>query len=180
MSAPPIGTISVMPKMKDRIRDGPEGPGRLHDDESSPQGQRSGSAIRRLRRMARRQENWRTRHVSRSVWRKAMIEPAKGDGADGDTQAHLDQALCLDDSRAHIGGVVNTDAISVRAKYSAAPATSTAARPTSEWKAATNCGMAVIAMRFAVTAPIAPPIPRPPRTKTHVQNIVDLPSPRAS
>ena len=37
----------------------------------------------------------------------------------------------------------------------------TAARPTSEWKAATNCGIEVMAMRRAVTAPTEPPIARP-------------------
>ena len=41
----------------------------------------------------------------------------------------------------------------------AAPATSTAARPTSEWNAATSCGIAVIAIRRAVTRPIAAPSP---------------------
>jgi hypothetical protein len=41
----------------------------------------------------------------------------------------------------------------------AAQATATAARPTSEWKAATSCGIAVIAMRRAVTMPIAAPRP---------------------
>ncbi len=40
----------------------------------------------------------------------------------------------------------------------AATATSTAARPTSEWKAATNCGIAVIAMRRAVTRPMTAPM----------------------
>ena len=44
----------------------------------------------------------------------------------------------------------------------AAAATNTAARPTSEWKAATSCGSAVIWMRSATTAPIAPPMTRPP------------------
>ena len=44
----------------------------------------------------------------------------------------------------------------------AAAATNTAARPTSEWKAATSCGSAVIWMRQATTVPIAPPITRPP------------------
>ena len=44
----------------------------------------------------------------------------------------------------------------------AAAATNTAARPTSEWKAATSCGRAVIWMRMATTAPIAPPMTRPP------------------
>ncbi len=41
----------------------------------------------------------------------------------------------------------------------AAAATSTAARPTSEWKAATSCGMSVILMRRAVTIPMTAPIP---------------------
>ncbi len=42
--------------------------------------------------------------------------------------------------------------------FSAEAATNTAARPTSEWKAATNCGKAVIWMRRATTTPTAPPI----------------------
>ena len=45
----------------------------------------------------------------------------------------------------------------------AAAATNTAARPTSEWKAATSCGSAVIWMRSATKVPIAPPITSPPR-----------------
>lgn len=40
----------------------------------------------------------------------------------------------------------------------AATPTSTAAMPTSEWKAATSCGMSVIAIFRAVTKPIAAPI----------------------
>ena len=39
--------------------------------------------------------------------------------------------------------------------FSAAAATNTAARPTSEWNAATSCGSAVIWMRSATTVPIA-------------------------
>ena len=39
--------------------------------------------------------------------------------------------------------------------FSAPAATNTAARPTSEWNAATSCGSAVIWMRRATTAPIA-------------------------
>ena len=46
-------------------------------------------------------------------------------------------------------------------EYIAAAATITAARPTSEWKAATNCGIAVMAMRRAMIAPIDPPIASP-------------------
>ena len=42
--------------------------------------------------------------------------------------------------------------------FSAAAATNTAARPTSEWNAATSCGSAVIWMRSATNVPIAPPI----------------------
>ena len=45
--------------------------------------------------------------------------------------------------------------------YIAAAATITAARPTSEWNAATSCGIEVIGMRRAVTAPTLPPIARP-------------------
>ena len=40
-------------------------------------------------------------------------------------------------------------------------ATNTAARPTSEWKAATSCGRAVISILRAVTAPMVPPIAMP-------------------
>ena len=45
--------------------------------------------------------------------------------------------------------------------FSAAAATKTAAMPTSEWNAATNCGNAVIWMRSATNAPIAPPMAMP-------------------
>ena len=44
---------------------------------------------------------------------------------------------------------------------SAAAATHTAARPTSEWKAATSCGIAVIAIERATKAPTPPPMARP-------------------
>ena len=37
-------------------------------------------------------------------------------------------------------------------------ATNTAAMPTSEWNAATSCGIAVISMRLAITKPAAPPM----------------------
>ncbi len=46
-------------------------------------------------------------------------------------------------------------------EMNAAAATNTAARPTSEWKAATSCGSAVIWMRIATKVPIAPPMIRP-------------------
>ena len=45
--------------------------------------------------------------------------------------------------------------------FSAAAATNTAARPTSEWNAATSCGSAVIWMRSATKVPIAPPMMMP-------------------
>ena len=45
--------------------------------------------------------------------------------------------------------------------FSAAAATNTAAMPTREWNAATSCGSAVILMRCATTAPIAPPMTMP-------------------
>ena len=41
------------------------------------------------------------------------------------------------------------------------PPPCTAARPTSEWKAATSCGIEVMAMRRAMTAPTPPPMARP-------------------
>ena len=39
--------------------------------------------------------------------------------------------------------------------------------PTSEWKAATSSGIAVIGTRRAVTAPMPPPIAMPITTSTH-------------
>ena len=50
----------------------------------------------------------------------------------------------------------------------AAAATSTAASPTRLWNAATSCGIAVIAIRRAVTSPIAAPIPIATRISTAV------------
>ena len=47
--------------------------------------------------------------------------------------------------------------------FSADAATNTAARPTSEWNAATSCGSAVILMRSATTVPMLPPITMPSR-----------------
>ena len=45
----------------------------------------------------------------------------------------------------------------------AAAATSTAAMPTSEWNAATSCGISVMAILRAVTQPMPPPIAMAPR-----------------
>ena len=45
--------------------------------------------------------------------------------------------------------------------FSAAAATNTAARPTSEWNAATSCGSAVIWMRSATKVPMPPPMTMP-------------------
>ncbi len=47
--------------------------------------------------------------------------------------------------------------------YIAAAATITAARPTSEWKAATSCGIEVIGIDRAMSAPMPPPMARPSR-----------------
>ncbi len=49
--------------------------------------------------------------------------------------------------------------------YSAPAATSTAAMPTSEWKAATNSGIEVIGTRCAITAPMPPPSAMPSTTR---------------
>ena len=46
--------------------------------------------------------------------------------------------------------------------FSAAAATKTAAKPTRLWKAATSCGIAVMAMRRAMVAPMVPPMAMPP------------------
>ncbi len=45
--------------------------------------------------------------------------------------------------------------------FSAAAATNTAARPTSEWNAATSCGSAVIWMRRDTVTPMPPPMTMP-------------------
>ena len=50
----------------------------------------------------------------------------------------------------------------------AAQATNTAAKPTSEWKAATSCGMAVIGIRRAITAPMPAPMPSPEKMSPQV------------
>src|SRR5208282_3653928 len=49
--------------------------------------------------------------------------------------------------------------------YSAPAATSTAAMPTSEWKAATSSGIEVIGTRRAITAPVPPPTAMPAITR---------------
>ena len=64
----------------------------------------------------------------------------EGDGADRQADRHLEQALAEDVAR-------RADAERFRRVQCAAAATNTAARPTSEWNAATNCGSAVIWMR---------------------------------
>src|SRR4029077_20061389 len=53
--------------------------------------------------------------------------------------------------------------------YSAPAATSTAAIPTSEWKAATNSGIEVIGTRRAITAPMLPPMAMPRMTSSQAK-----------
>ena len=43
--------------------------------------------------------------------------------------------------------------------------------PTSEWKAATSSGIAVIGMRRAITAPMAPPTAMPPTIRAQVSGL---------
>jgi hypothetical protein len=72
---------------------------------------------------------------------KAMIEPEKVIAPIASAERHLDQAppwMCAGACRCR----------RLPARRSAAAATNTAARPTSEWKAATSCGSAVIWMRL--------------------------------
>ena len=56
-----------------------------------------------------------------------------------------------------------TPMLNASGAFSAAAATNTAARPTSEWNAATSCGKAVIWIRSATTTPMPPPIRMPNR-----------------
>ncbi len=83
---------------------------------------------------------------------KAMIEPVNVDGADGDAERHFNQAA----------GSVMAPRVPMskadRRERRPRPPRSTAAMPTSEWNAATSCGIAVIWTRRAITAPTAPPI----------------------
>ena len=53
----------------------------------------------------------------------------------------------------------------------AAAATSTAARPTRLWKAATSWGIAVIGMRRAMTTPAPPPISAPPAIRPMIMGL---------
>ena len=52
-----------------------------------------------------------------------------------------------------------------------AAATSTAAMPTSEWKAATSSGIAVIGTRRAITAPMPPPMAMPRMTRSQAEKL---------
>ena len=56
-------------------------------------------------------------------------------------------------------GVTRTAIPNASGLRKADAATRTAARPTRLWNAATSCGIAVMAMRRAITNPMPPPIP---------------------
>ena len=79
-----------------------------------------------------------------SSFRKAMIEPVKVI-APMATPSDISTSACAVDV------AERADAEGLRRIERRRAATSTAARPTSEWKAATSCGIAVIGMRRAMT-----------------------------
>ena len=84
---------------------------------------------------------------------KATIEPVK-------VMAPMTVPIPISTRLLGVDAARRANAESLR-RLNAAAATNTAARPTSEWKAATSCGSAVIWMRSATTVPMAPPIRSP-------------------
>ena len=113
--------------------------------------------------MAQRQDDRLARHAPRQL-RERDDRAGEGDGADGDAERHLDQARDVRWRRAR-------RCRRLRAHRARRRATNTAARPTSEWNAATSSGIAVIGIRRAVTAPMPPPRPRPPAIRHQVSGI---------
>ena len=98
-------------------------------------------------------------------FKKAMIEPVK-------VTAPMATPSDISTRLAVWIGARRADAEGFR-RIKAAAATSTAARPTSEWKAATSSGIAVIGMRRAITAPMPPPI-QPPKIIAQVSPVSGL------
>ena len=94
MSAPPMGMMRVMPKTKAQAGDGPEGPVRLVHGEIDDQADDHGED-QKIEHMPRRQNDRRARHVAVELG-EGDERAGEGDGADGDAQAHFDQALGAD------------------------------------------------------------------------------------
>ena len=101
--------------------------------------------------MPQRQQDRLARHVA-VQFEEGDHRAREGDRADRDAEPHLDPAD-RDGSRPSASTIPKASGL----RKAAAP-TSTAAMPTRLWKAATSCGIAVIAIRRAVTRPIAAPI----------------------
>ena len=152
-----------------RAGDRPERPVRLVHDEIDDQADDRGED-QKVEHMPRRQNDRRARHVAVELG-EGDERAGEGDGADGDAQATSRSGS------AHADSAVAADAVGVAAIERRA-ATSTAARPTSEWNAATSCGMAVMAMRRAITAPMPPPMARPPTIMPQVSGIADARHPQ--
>ena len=148
MSAPPIGMMMVTPKMNATIT-------RSQNTMALWVGTKitTSTTISAARPMLMK---WRIGNrigaplMRPSSFRKAMTEPVKvmaPMATPSDISTRLEPWMCP--------GVPMPNAAG---EYSAPAATSTAAMPTSEWKAATSCGILVIGTRWAITAPMPPPI----------------------
>ena len=90
-------------------------------------------------------------------FKKAIIDPEKviaPTAAPIDISIKLPSLIFLGEPRLNASGFRNADI-----------ATKTAASPTKLWKPATNSGIAVIGILYAIKAPIEPPIRRKIRTK---------------
>jgi hypothetical protein len=138
MSAPPIGTISRTPSASDRPTISPEIEMAFgacqHDDEEDDQQQKQAA----LMTVAERQHDRLAGHAAVEL-QEGDDRAGKGDGADGDAERHFDQRLGVD--LADLADAEGRRRIERRGRDQ------TAARPTSEWKPATSCGIEVIGMR---------------------------------
>ena len=92
-------------------------------------------------------------------FKKAIIEPEKviaPTAAPIDISIKLPSLMFPEDPKLKAAGFKK-----------AAIATNTAASPTKLWKPATNSGIAVIGILYAIKAPISPPIKRKIKTTTN-------------
>ena len=164
MSAPPIGMISVMPKTKAEHRDRPERPGRLRASRNRRSARRCAAKIRMFSSMARGQQDRRAAHVAVELG-EGDDRAGEGDRADGDAEAHLDQALRADRAfRADAEGLRRIE------RRAARPARRPGRRANGTPRRA--AASSVMAMRRAVTAPMPPPMARPPTISAQVSGSV--------